>query len=218
MEQEAIQETYSNFHSDYNTSKDKIELRGYGRNIQKMVEHCLGIEDRAERTRCACSIIKTMERVRPMGYAQNTLWDHIYFISGYKLDIDYPNGYVPQKLGTLTSATKTVPYPKNGFRFRHYGNNIQLAIQKAIEMEDEVNRRKLTVMIANQMKRCYVLYNKDTVTDNKIFDDLEKMSNGKLVIKDGEIKLVEAQTILSTPAPANNQQGGGKSKKKKKKK
>ena len=214
MEQE-IQETYSNFHSDYNTSKEAIELRGYGRNIQKMVDHCLSIEDRAERTRCALSIVKTMERIRPMGYSENTLWDHIYFISGYQLDIDYPNGYVPQKLGRLTAATDTIPYPKSRFRFRHYGNNIQIAIAKAMEMEDEENRKKLTLMIANQMKRCYILYNKETVTDNKIFDDLREMSHGKLDIKDGEFKLVDAQTVLAAPVTT---QPAKSSKKKKKKK
>ncbi|MBO4331652.1 MAG: DUF4290 domain-containing protein [Paludibacteraceae bacterium] len=213
MEQE-IQETYSDFHTDYNTSKEPIELRGYGRNIQKMVDHCLGIEDRAERTRCAYSIIKTMERIRPMGYSQNTLWDHIYFISGYRLDIDYPNGYVPQKLGGLTDATDTIPYPKSRFRFRHYGNNIQLAIQKAMETEEEESCKKLTLMIANQMKRCYILYNKDTVTDNKIFDDLREMSQGKLDIKNGEFKLVDAQTVLAAPVATPP----AKSKKKKKKK
>lgn len=216
MEQEETQTIYSNFHSDYNTSKDKIGLRGYGRNIKNMVEYCLKIEDRAERTRCALSILKTMERVRPMGYSQETLCDHIYYISGRRLDIDYPNGYVPQELRRLTTGDGYVPYPKNRLRHRHYGNNIQLAIQKAIEMENEEERRKLTVMIANQMKRCYVLYNKDTVTDNKIFDDLRNMSNGMLDIKDGELKLVDAQTVLSTPAPAN--QTATKSKKKKKKK
>ena len=213
MEQE-IQETYSDFHTDYNTSKEPIELRGYGRNIQKMVDHCLSIEDRAERTRCAYSIIKTMERIRPMGYSQNTLWDHIYFISGYRLDIDYPNGYVPQKLGGLTDATDTIPYPKSRFRFRHYGNNIQLAIQKAMETEEEESRKKLTLMIANQMKRCYILYNKDTVTDNKIFDDLREMSQGKLDIKNGVFKLVDAQTVLAAPVATPPT----KSKKKKKKK
>lgn len=213
MEQE-IQETYSDFHTDYNTSKEPIELRGYGRNIQKMVDLCLGIEDRSERTRCAYSIIKTMERIRPMGYSQNTLWDHIYFISGYRLDIDYPNGYVPQKLGGLTDATDTIPYPKSRFRFRHYGNNIQLAIQKAMETEEEESRKKLTLMIANQMKRCYILYNKDTVTDNKIFDDLREMSHGKLDIKNGEFKLVDAQTVLAAPVATPP----AKSKKKKKKK
>lgn len=216
MDQEEKEAMIAELRSDYNTSKNSIELRGYGRNIQRMVEHCMTIEDRAERTQCAISIIKTMKRIRPMGYSDNTIWDHIYFISGYKLDIDYPNGYQPQQLGTLTSKPNKVEYPRNGFRYRHYGSNIQMAIDKAIKTEDLNARYELMIMIANQMKRCYVLYNKDTVTDNKIFDDLRDMSHGRLDIADGEIKLVDAQTVLAQPATATPAKQNGKKKKKKK--
>lgn len=224
--------TYSTEELD-NTVNSRIELRGYGRNIQQMVMHCLTLTDRDERTRCAYSIMKAMERVRPKGYSINTLCDHIYYISGYKLDIDFPNGYVPQKMGNLaTSANKEFTYSdKKRFRFRHYGYNIQQAIDKALETEDEAERNELVVLIANQMKRCYVLYNKDTVTDNKIFDDLRDLSFGKFDIKDDELKLIDAQSVLDAQkqsAQQNKQQNNKqqqskasstkqKSKKKKKK-
>lgn len=202
----------------YNTDNDNIELRGYGRNIQKMVDHCLEIEDRGERTRCAKTIIKTMALIRK-GYDQNTLWDHLYFMSGEKLDIDYPNGYVPERLGRLTSTAQKVEYHMNKPLVRHYGNNIQQAIKEALAMEDLEARYKLAILIANQMKRCYVLFNKDTITDNKIFDDLREFSNGRLDLREGEVKLVDAQTVLNVQnKPANAQQSGGSGKKKKKKK
>lgn len=208
------------------SSNSPIELKGYGRNIQQMVEHCLLLADRQERTRCAYSIMKAMERIRPKGYDLNTLSDHIYYISGYKLDIDFPNGYKPQKMGNLaTSAIKEFVYPdKKRLRFRHYGFHIQQTIDKALEMEDEKERHKLMVLIANQMKRSYVLFNKDTVTDNKIFDDLRALSFGKLDIKEGELKLVDAQKVLEVQnhpkhnAPAAPKQHKRTQNKKKKKK
>ncbi len=205
---------------DYNTSNEPVELRGYGRNIKQMVDHCMEIEDRAERTACAMSIIKTMDRVRQMGYSQNTLWDHLYCISGYKLDIDYPNGYVPKKLSNLKDSCGKVEYRLNKPRYRHYGNNIVTAINEAIATEDENARQKLIGMIANQMKRCYVLFNKDTVTDNKIFDDLYELSGQKINIKDGELKLIDAQAVLDATNPQAKQQNKPQqsSKKKKKKK
>ena len=112
----------------YNTYMDPIELRGYGRNIQNMVEHCLTIEDRAERTKAALSTLVSMHKIRPDIDKLTTLCDHLYFISGYELDIDYPNGYKPVKLEKLTSGPSRIIYPGKQFAFRHYGFNLDLLL------------------------------------------------------------------------------------------
>ena len=82
---------------EYNTEQKQLALPGYGRNIQNMVDYCMSIKDRDERTRCAYSIISTIEKLREVNIPNHTLWDHLYFMSGYQLDIDYPNGYQPVK-------------------------------------------------------------------------------------------------------------------------
>ncbi|MCQ2233641.1 MAG: DUF4290 domain-containing protein [Paludibacteraceae bacterium] len=198
----------------YNTYMDPIELRGYGRNIQNMVEHCLTIEDRAERTKAALSTLVSMHKIRPDIDKLTTLCDHLYFISGYELDIDYPNGYKPVKLEKLTSGPSRIIYPGKQFAFRHYGFNLETLIQKALATENEETRKSLIRKIAFQMKRNYVLFNKDTVTDNRIFNDLRDYSEGRIDIHEGEMKLPDAKHIMDSYK--NTHKAETKKKKKKK--
>jgi hypothetical protein len=200
---------------EYNTEQKQLALPGYGRNIQNMVDYCMSIKDRDERTRCAYSIISTIEKLREVNIPNHTLWDHLYFMSGYQLDIDYPNGYQPVKIEALQTAPKQIPYPQKSFRFRHYGFNIQEIIEKAIEMEPGQERDLLVFQIANQMKRSYVLFNKDSVTDVKIFDDLRELSRGQIEIHAEDMQLLDAQKIKAAAAAVKNENKQGKKKKKK---
>ena len=50
---------------EYNSERSQLALPEYGRNIQQMVNHCLTIEDREERTRCAYSIVQVMGNIVP---------------------------------------------------------------------------------------------------------------------------------------------------------
>jgi len=49
----------------YNTQKEKLLLPEYGRNIQNMVDHCVLIEDPAERKKCAYTVIDIMGNMFP---------------------------------------------------------------------------------------------------------------------------------------------------------
>lgn len=196
----------------YNSELKVLALPEYGRNIQNMVDYCKTIKDRDERNYCARSIIRVMHNMIPElqtdnGNNQNVYWDHLAIMSGFDLDVDYPEGTVRQE--QLYTEPKAVEYPDNDIIYRHYGHIIQSLIEKATDMEPGEERDALSYMIANQMKRSYALWNKPEVTDFKIFKDLYEFS-------DGAIELTEENCILEKVD--QSVKDNAKSNKKKKKK
>jgi hypothetical protein len=168
---------------DYNTQRKKMKLPEYGRNIHKMVEHIMTIEDRQERMSAVKALIDVMGTMYPylrdINEFKHKLWDHIALISDFKLDIDYP--YDPPKPETFSEKPRLVPYQQSEISYRHYGKIIEQFIRATAQMDDENPAKKSnTELLANQMKKSYLLWNKDAVEDNKIFKDLEELSNGNL--------------------------------------
>jgi len=191
----------------------RLALPEYGRNIQNMVDYCLTIEDRGERTNCAYSIIATMgnlfPQLRDLSEFKHLLWDHLAIMSDFKLDIDYP--YEVVKKETLNICPDRVPYSSpQSIRYRHYGKLVQGMIDKAVELTDPEEKKELSIYIANYMKKCYILYNKDGVADQKIFDDLRNLSKGDLRLSSDDVVLEDCKDLLATQVQAS-------SKKKKKK-
>lgn len=186
----------------YNTQKEKLHLPEYGRNIQNMVDYCLTIENREERTACANSIISTMgnlfPHLRDINDFKHILWDHLAIMSDFKLDIDYPYDVI--KVENLYTKPDPIRYSSSQIRFMHYGKTIPLLIQKAIEIEDPEEKNQLILLIANHMKRCYSTFNKDGVDNMKIFSDIYDLSHGNIDLRGSDIKLIEC----NTPAPTKN--------------
>lgn len=182
---------------DYNSNRSKLALPEYGRNLQNMVNHIMTIEDRNERNRAARTIIDIMGTMYPylrdINDFKHKLWDHLAIMSNFELDIDYP--YAPPSPEFFVAPPKKVPYDNNNIKYRHYGKTIENLIDKASDYPDEKERDLLIKLIANHMKKSYVVWNKDSVTDEKIFDDIEEMSNGK--IKCSDLTLTETKDILN---------------------
>jgi hypothetical protein len=168
----------------YNTQKKRLVLPEYGRSIQEMVNHCLTIEDKEERTRCAYSIINCMGKLFPKLQEQDDykqkLWDHLAIMSDFKLDIDYP--YEVVRPENLQSQPEKVPYTNQFIRYRHYGKDVELLIAKAVEMPAGEERDELVLLIANHMKKLLLAVNKDGVDDEKIFKDLAEYSHGEILL------------------------------------
>lgn len=183
---------------DYNSNRKKLKLPEYGRNIQKMVDHVASIEDREERNKAAQQIIQIMGNMYPylrdIRDFKHKLWDHIAIMSDFKLDIDYP--YDPPKPDTFEGKPKKVPYQSGIIKYRHYGKVMARMIEKAVEYDDDKPEKKVLIeLLANHMKKSFLLWNKDTVDDKKIFIDLAELSNGKIVL-DEETMLKETRNIL----------------------
>lgn len=166
----------------YNTHRPRLVLPEYGRAIQSMIDYCMQIPDREARTRCAYSIINTMSRVQPKVKEQDdwkqTLWDHLAYMSGYKLDIDYPVEISPADRYPL--HPERVTYPGHYMRYRHYGHDVEAAIEKAIELPDGEEKDELIILVANHMKKLLLAVNKDGVDDFKIAKDLAELSHGMI--------------------------------------
>ncbi|MBQ8607963.1 MAG: DUF4290 domain-containing protein, partial [Bacteroidaceae bacterium] len=159
---------------EYNTQRKKMELPEYGRSVQNMVDHALTIEDREERQRCANTIVNIMggmfPHLRDIPDFKRKLWDHLAIMSDFKLDIDYPFEVVKKE--DLIIKPETIAYPNGAIRYRHYGGFLEELVKKAVEIEDEVERKQLINLLAIQMKKSLNNWNKEGAEDQKIVDDL----------------------------------------------
>jgi hypothetical protein len=183
---------------DYNTQRKKMKLPEYGRNMHKMVDHVMKIEDRQERMLAVKSIIDVMGMMYPylrdINEFKHKLWDHIAIISDFKLDIDYP--YDPPKPETFIEKPRYVPYDQSEITYRHYGKVIEQFIKATAQMDDENPSKNTNIeLIANQMKKAYLVWNKDAVDDSKIFKDLTDLSKGRLKPKP-DLHLQEVNDIF----------------------
>ena len=155
----------------------------YGRNIQNMVYHCVSVEDRKEREKCASSIIDIMgnmfPHLRDVNDFKHILWDHLAIMSDFKLDIDYPYDVIKEE--ELNTPPQKVDYSTNNIKYKHYGKLLQQMINAAAEKEEGEEKNALVNTLLNQMKKSYVQWNKD-VENEKIFQDIEEMSEGKITI------------------------------------
>ena len=184
---------------EYNTKKKQLPRPEYGRAVQKMVDHALTIEDRTERQQCAETIVSIMGGMFPTAKetpeAIQKLWDHIAIMSDFKLDVDFPCEVIQKE--KFNAPPAPIPYLKGEVKNRHYGRFVENMIAIACEMEEGDERSKLIELITVQMKKDYLAWNKDTVDDKRIFDDLREYSNGKIDIAEGEIRLSHPQQNTS---------------------
>ncbi|HQC00608.1 MAG TPA: DUF4290 domain-containing protein [Methanospirillum sp.] len=192
---------------DYNTQRKKMALPEYGRNVQKMVDHIMTIEDREERNRAARTIIQIMGNLNPQirdtGDFKHKLWDHLAIIADFKLDIDSP--YPQPDLSKFNEKPKAIPYRQSDIRYLHYGRIIELMIDAASEMDEGEEKEYLTNLILNQMKKSYITWNRSQVSDEVIIGDMKLLSGGKLKITEG-IKILEIKEPI-TPVKKKSQQG-----------
>lgn len=169
----------------------ELILPEYGRNIQSMVEIAMTIEDRAERNRCARSIINCMGNLFPYlrdnEAFQHKLWDHLALMSNFQLDIDYPFPITPAE--DIHPQPDKIPLPTTQIPERHYGRFLHEFVQRITNDPTIVNNQTLHLMIANFMKRCYNNYNQEIISDSVIFDDLYRLSNSKIDLRDKDLKL-----------------------------
>ena len=183
----------------YNTEEKRLALPEYGRNIQNMVDYCITITDREERKRCANTIINVMgnlfPHLRDVNDFKHILWDHLAIMSDFKLDIDYP--YEIVKKENLNTRPPRIPYSNSHFHYRHYGKTLELMIQKATTYPDGPEKDQLIKLLATQMKKSFLTWNKETVDDRKIFKDLDELSDGKIILDEEEHKLLESRDLIA---------------------
>ena len=177
---------------DYNTQRERLAMPEYGRNVLKMVEQMKEIPDRAARTEQARAIVKVMEllnpQVRQLDNYTHKLWDHLYMIAGFDLDIDSPWPCPVEE----EFLTRPVPLPMKGEKIKasHYGRNIEKIIDLLAEEPDGEVKTEMIRSLAIYMRQQYLIWNKDSVADETIFNDLERLSEGRVKVPEG-LKLTE---------------------------
>jgi len=196
---------------DYNSSREKLILPEYGRNIQKMVNHIKTIEDRDERNKAAKTVIGVMGNLNPhlrdVNDFKHKLWDHLAVIADFDLDIDSPYPWPERE--SLQSNPEKVPYHQHRIKKKHYGRSIVLMIDKAVALDAGEEKDDLIRMIAYHMKKSYLTWNREAVSDEEIFTDMKTLSGGVLVVNP-DLKLPETKDILAKNRPIQKKKGGGK--------
>ncbi|MCG8701802.1 MAG: DUF4290 domain-containing protein [Bacteroidales bacterium] len=181
---------------DYNTSRQKLILPEYGRNIQKMVNYIKTIEDRDHRNKLANSVVAVMGNLNPhlrdINDFKHKLWDHLAIISDFELDIDYP--YEIPRREMFIEPPRKVPYGTNPIRFKHYGRSIELMIKALIEMDEGDEKDELIGITANHMKKSYLTWNRESVEDEVILNDMNRLAEGKLNLNG--VSLSESRDLM----------------------
>ena len=165
---------------DYNTQREKLVMPEYGREIQKMVDHAIGLASKEERQRCAQAIVKMMEtkvpQLRDNADYRQMLWDHLYMMSRKELDIDWP--FDVSAAEKIHNKPQPIPLPKEHIRLRHYGKLIEELFEKLKTMPAGEERDALTYYTANQMKRDLTTWGHGSMDDEKVANDLAYYTDG----------------------------------------
>lgn len=177
--------------------EEPIILKEYGRNTQNIVNYILTIEDRAKRSQYAKTLIELMKQINPgMRDAQDSyhkLWDHLYIMSDFKLDVDSP--YPCPETSIFDKKPMRVEYNMHNLYFKHYGRNIELLIKKAIDLTDKEEQEAAIIYVGKLMKRFYGAWNKENIDDAVIVEHLHKMSNNKLKV---DVNKVKAENLFDS--------------------
>ncbi|GAA4087759.1 DUF4290 domain-containing protein [Mucilaginibacter panaciglaebae] len=212
----ALDNSPKNF--DYNSTRNKLILSEYGRNVQNMVKYIVNLPTKEERNRYAQVVIDLMgflnPHLRDVADFKHKLWDHLHIISDFQIDVDSP--YPKPSEDAIHFKPEPLRYPNQRIRYKHYGKTIELMIEKAKSIEEPERRKHMVQAIANFMKMAYVQWNKDSVSDETILADLVALSKGELKVDDTiNLNKVEyrpqAQANNNNRGKNNNNQnrGGG---------
>ena len=190
---------------EYNSDREHLIIPEYGRHIQKLVNHCIKLEDREVRNTMAKAIVHVMGNMQPhlrdVPDFQHKLWDQLFIMSDYNLDVDTP--YPKPEREVLQAKPEAMDYPRSASKYRFYGNNIQIMIDTALTWEEGEMKEALVYTIANHMKKCYLNWNKDTVEDKVIFKHLKELSHKKIDLTESTETLSEVKELMRKRKPTN---------------
>ncbi len=191
---------------EYNSERTSLIIPEYGRHLHKLIDQAMAVEDREERNKFARYIISVMGTMNPhlrdVPDFQHKLWDQIFIMSDFKLDVDSP--YPIPSREVLKMKPDPLKYPQNFPKYRFYGNNIKYMIDVANKWEEGELKNALVKVIANHMKKSYLSWNKDTVTDVVIFEHLLELSGGKLNLTASTEELSNTQDLMRTNKRMSN--------------
>ncbi|TDS53814.1 DUF4290 domain-containing protein [Myroides indicus] len=193
-------------HLGYNTASSELIIPEYGRHVQNLIEQICLIKDREERNKAARYAVSVMGDMNPhlrdVPDFQHKLWDQLFMISDFKLDVDCPYPIATRE--SINSKPERLNYPQNHPKYRFYGNNITYMINKALTWEEGEMKDALIMVIANHMKKSYLSWNKDSVKDEVIFEHLYELSEGKINLSKKEEELSTTANLIQVNKKQSN--------------
>jgi hypothetical protein len=190
----------------YNSDRTDLIIPEYGRHIHLMVDQIIDIKDKDERNQKAKAIIDVMGNLNPhlrdIPDFQHKLWDQLFIMSDFELDVDSP--FEKPEAELLSKKPKPLNYPNNPPKYRFYGSNLKKMIDAAITWEEGEMKDALVFNIANHMKKCFLNWNKDTVDDKVIFEHLKELSEEKLSVKEELLPLTSTEVLLKMKSKNGN--------------
>ncbi|UNY97786.1 DUF4290 domain-containing protein [Zhouia spongiae] len=197
---------------EYNSERPKLIIPEYGRHIQKLVDFAISIEDKGERNKVVKAIIGVMGNLNPhlrdVPDFQHKLWDQLFIMSDFKLDVDSPYPIPTKEM--LSERPEGLDYPQNYPKYRFYGNNIKRMIDVCNSWEEGELKQALKYTIANHMKKCFLNWNKDTVDDEVIFEHLYELSGGKINLAKWDEDLTDSSNLIRTKPNKQHRPNGKK--------
>lgn len=191
---------------EYNSQREHLIIPEYGRYVQNLINQITAIEDRERRNKGARYVISVLGNLNPhlrdVPDFQHKLWDQLFIMSDFKLDIDSPYPIPTREVVQL--KPDRLAYPQNFPKYRFYGNNIKYMIDVARKWEEGELKNALIIVVANHMKKCFLSWNKDTVTDEVIFNHLLELSNGELNLTAMKEELSTSQNLMKVNKKQSN--------------
>lgn len=189
---------------EYNTQRPKMFIPEYGRNVQKMIDFAITVEDREERNKVAQAIINVMGQLNPqlrdVEEYTHKLWTHLFIMSDFKLEVDSPYPIPTEE--NVNIKPDRMPYPKNEIKYGHYGHIIQDLIDLVCEKEEGEEKNAMVLTIANLMKKHFLTYNRLTANDQIIADQLASLSDGKLIFTNLD-QLISTKEVMKNNGHQN---------------
>ena len=175
---------------EYNTTRSDLILREYGRNFHKLVEYVGNVKDKEQRNKMSKTLVEMMKITQPSFKDQSEveakMWDDLYIMSDYSLDIDSP--YPKPKRKSESDIPKKLHYPKSKIRYRHYGKKIELLIEEACKLKKDDEKEAAVIHIGKIMKSFFGMWNKESIDNKVIVENIKELSNNKLSIDIEKVK------------------------------
>lgn len=197
--------------AEYNTQREAIILKEYGRNVQKLVNYIRTIPDKEKRTELATTLIELIKQLAPTVKEAfenpQRIWDDLYIIANFNLDVNNPYP-IPQP-EVVFKKPQRMTYPQSKVRFKHYGKNIEKLINEALQKEDPKEREDAVIYLGKLMKTFHGNWNKETIDDSVILKDIEQMSGGKLSLNLDKVREDNLFEKLYREKKKHREQGQG---------
>ena len=174
---------------NYNVDRKKVRLPEYGRHIQDMVEYLMTIEDREVRNRQARVVVGVMGNVNPALRDSvdfnRKLWDHLFIMSDFQLDVDAP--YPKPSPDSLNPTPHKPEYPRKNIRLKHYGKYIEKIIRKVEQFDDRAATAEALGSVARYMRARGYEFNQEHPNNETIIRDIKRMSENGIEVDESVI-------------------------------